>query len=127
VPKAIERVLADAGRPVRAREIHTEVEELLGRSVPISSVKNWLAKSALAEASSLVRLGLGRYMLLMLPSESGGARGTHGMPCQSRTSRPATETRELEDGCFWRRGDGRSVGSLSFLRGHLHAIPRACW
>jgi hypothetical protein len=64
VPKAIERVLADAGRPMRAREIHTEVEELLGRSVPISSVKNWLAKSALAEASSLVRLGLGRYMLM---------------------------------------------------------------
>ncbi len=44
VPKAIERVLADSGEPMRARDIHAEVEEMLGMSVPASSVKNWLAK-----------------------------------------------------------------------------------
>jgi hypothetical protein len=44
VPKAIEHVLDDSGEPMRARDIHTEVEELLGMSVPASSVKNWLAK-----------------------------------------------------------------------------------
>jgi hypothetical protein len=40
VPKAIERVLADSGEPMRARDIHAEVEETLGMSVPASSVKN---------------------------------------------------------------------------------------
>ena len=35
VPKAIERVLADSSEPMRARDIHAEVEELLGRSVPV--------------------------------------------------------------------------------------------
>src|ERR1022692_3956888 len=45
VPKAIERVL-DVGEPMRARDIHAEVEGLLGMSVPASSVENWLAKQA---------------------------------------------------------------------------------
>jgi hypothetical protein len=40
VPKAIERVLADSGEPMRARDIHAEIEELLGLSVPASSIKN---------------------------------------------------------------------------------------
>lgn len=35
VPGAIERVLRKAGGPMRARDIHVEVEELLGRSVPV--------------------------------------------------------------------------------------------
>ena len=30
---------------------------------------------------------------------SQGDRDTHGVPCRSRTSRPAAETREPEDGC----------------------------
>jgi hypothetical protein len=61
VPKAIERVLSQAGGPMRARDIHAEVEELLGRSVPVSSVKNWLAKHAQDEKPRLVRLDRGRY------------------------------------------------------------------
>jgi hypothetical protein len=63
VPKAIERVLADSGEPMRARDIHAEVEELLGASVPASSVKNWLAKQVQDQQSQVVRLGRGWYQL----------------------------------------------------------------
>ena len=63
VPKAIERVLNDSGGPMRARDIHAEVEELLGMPVPVSSVKNWLAKQVQGRQSRVVRLGRGRYRL----------------------------------------------------------------
>lgn len=63
VPKAVERVLGDSGKPMRACEIHAEVEELLGRSVPASSVKNWLAKQVQDQQARVVRLGRGRYRL----------------------------------------------------------------
>lgn len=63
VAKAIERVLGDSGGPMRARDIHAEVEELLGMPVPASSVKNWLAKNARGNADRLVPLGRGRYRL----------------------------------------------------------------
>ena len=65
VPKAIERVLREASGPMRARDIHAEVEELLGRSVPVSSVKNWLAKRVQAGDRRLVRLDRGRYRLVV--------------------------------------------------------------
>ena len=65
VPKAIERVLTDSSEPMRARDIHAEVEELLGRSVPVSSVKNWLATSAQDNQARVVRLGRGRYQLVL--------------------------------------------------------------
>jgi hypothetical protein len=65
VPKAIEGVLHEARGPMRARDIHAEVEQLLGRSVPASSVKNWLAKRVQAEDSRLVRLDRGRYQLVL--------------------------------------------------------------
>jgi hypothetical protein len=65
VPKAIERVLADSGKPMRPREIHAEVEELLGKSVPSSSVKNWLAKQVQDQKPQVVRLGRGRYRLVV--------------------------------------------------------------
>jgi hypothetical protein len=64
VPQAIERVLREALGPMRARDIHAEVEEVLGRSVPASSVKNWLAKKAQCDDARLVRLGRGQYWLL---------------------------------------------------------------
>jgi hypothetical protein len=48
---------------MRARDIHTEVEELLGMSVPASSVKNWLAKQVQDQQLRVVRLGRGRYRL----------------------------------------------------------------
>lgn len=65
VPKAIERVLADSGKPMRARDIHAEVEELLGMSVPTSSIKNWLAKQVQDGQPQVVRLGRGRYQLVV--------------------------------------------------------------
>jgi outer membrane biogenesis lipoprotein LolB len=63
VPKAIERVL-DVGEPMRARDIHAEVEGLLGMSVPASSVENWLAKQAQDPHPRVVRLGRERYRLV---------------------------------------------------------------
>lgn len=65
VPKAIERVLREACGPMRARDIHAEVEGLLGRSVPASSVKNWLAKEVQGEQPRVVRLDRGRYRLIV--------------------------------------------------------------
>jgi hypothetical protein len=64
VPKAIERVLADAGKPMRVRDVHAEVEELLGMSVPASSVKNWVAKQVQDQQPRVVRLERGRYRLV---------------------------------------------------------------
>jgi len=64
VPNAIEQVLTQAPGPLRARDIHGEVELLLGRSVPISSVKNWLAKQVQEADTRLVRLDRGRYRLV---------------------------------------------------------------
>jgi hypothetical protein len=65
VPRAIERVLGQAAGPMRARDIHAEVEDLLDRAVPVSSVKNWLAKHAQGEKPRLVRLDRGRYRLVV--------------------------------------------------------------
>lgn len=65
MPTAIEQVLREASGPMRARDIHAEVEELLSRSVPVSSGKNWLAKQAQGEQSRLVRLDRGRYRLVV--------------------------------------------------------------
>jgi hypothetical protein len=65
VPKAIERVLREALGPMRARDIHAEVEELLGWSVSVSSVKNWLAKQVHDQQSQVVRFERGRYQLVL--------------------------------------------------------------
>ncbi|MGC2372799.1 MAG: hypothetical protein WA484_02890 [Solirubrobacteraceae bacterium] len=65
MPKAIERVLVDSVKPMRPREIHAEVEDLLGKSVPTSSVKNWLAMQVQDQKSQVVRLGRGRYRLVV--------------------------------------------------------------
>ncbi|HTD57636.1 MAG TPA: hypothetical protein VK672_01975 [Solirubrobacteraceae bacterium] len=46
-------------------DIHAEVEELLGKSVPASSVKNWLAKQVQDQKPQVVRLGRGRYRLVV--------------------------------------------------------------
>jgi hypothetical protein len=77
VPKAIQRVLHEAPGPMRARDIHAEVEELLGRSVPASSVKNWLAKQAQYRQSQVVRLdsgGIGWPNALLIPGVAPAAR-----------------------------------------------------
>jgi hypothetical protein len=64
VPEAIERVLVDSRKPMRVRDVHADVEELLGVSVPASSVKNWLAKQVQDQRPRVVRLGRGRYRLV---------------------------------------------------------------
>lgn len=66
VPRAIQKVLADAVEPMPVRDIHDAVEDLLGLVVPASSVKCWLAKKAGGD-SRLVRLGRGRYQVVRTP------------------------------------------------------------
>src|SRR5450759_3923880 len=56
-PQAIERVLASAGEPMRARDVHAAVEKLLGRSVSWSSVKNWLTRSIQGDGARVARVG----------------------------------------------------------------------
>ncbi len=61
VPEAIMRVLSASVEPMRMRDIHTEVEVLIGQPVSRSSVKNWLASHVRGEHAALVRLARGRY------------------------------------------------------------------
>jgi hypothetical protein len=63
VPKAIVRILNESAEPMRVRDIHTEVETLLGQTVSPSAVKNWLARHAQGEQALFVRLERGRYRL----------------------------------------------------------------
>jgi hypothetical protein len=64
VPRAIQKVLVDAPGPMRACEIHAEVEELLRQPVPIPSINCWLTKGIRDGHPHLVRLGRGRYRWL---------------------------------------------------------------
>jgi hypothetical protein len=64
VAKAIQQVLAETAGPMRARDIHAAVEDLLGRSVPTSSIKDWLARNVQGGRPRLMRLGRGRYQLI---------------------------------------------------------------
>jgi hypothetical protein len=63
VPKAILRILSESVEPMRVRDIHTEVEALLGQSVSPSAVKNCLARHAKDDQALFVRLDRGRYLL----------------------------------------------------------------
>lgn len=63
VPRAIERVLSDAGEPMRVRDIYAAVEDRLAMPVPASSVNAWLSQNARGERPVVVRLGHGRYRL----------------------------------------------------------------
>jgi hypothetical protein len=58
----IEVVLASAG-VLRAADIHSGVEAVTGERVPVSSVKNWLARSARDTSSVVERVERGRYRL----------------------------------------------------------------
>ena len=64
VPDAIAQVLTESEGPMRAGEIHIEVERVLGRQVPRSSVKNHLASKCVGDRVLFVRLGRGRYRLM---------------------------------------------------------------
>jgi hypothetical protein len=64
VPEAIVRVLGEAGEPMRVRDVHAVVEQLLGQPVSPSAVKTWLARHAVGDRATVMRLGRGRYMPL---------------------------------------------------------------
>jgi hypothetical protein len=64
IPGAIMRVLADSVEPMRMRDIHAEVERLLGPSVTRSAVKNYLANHCQGEQPRFVRIARGRYRRL---------------------------------------------------------------
>jgi predicted hydrolase (HD superfamily) len=57
------QVLNEAVEPMQVRDIHVEVEELLGQTVSPSAVKNWLARHVQDDQALFVRLGRGRYRL----------------------------------------------------------------
>ena len=63
VPEAIMRVLSECVEPMRMKDIHAEVERLVGQTVSRSAVKNWLARHAQGDHALFVRLGRGRYCL----------------------------------------------------------------
>jgi hypothetical protein len=62
VPQAIMRVLSESVEPMRMKDIHAEVEQLLDRSVTRSAIKNWLANHVQGDHALFVRLGRGRYL-----------------------------------------------------------------
>jgi hypothetical protein len=63
VPKAIMKTLTESVEPMRVKDIHAEVEGLIGQTVSPSAVKNWLAKSVQGSHPQVVRLDRGRYRL----------------------------------------------------------------
>jgi hypothetical protein len=63
VVKAIVKVLADRGEPMRAKEIHAAVETLIGGPVSWSSVKQALATHVDGPSPRFVRIARGRYTL----------------------------------------------------------------
>lgn len=65
VPHAIMGALGASVEPMRVRDIHAEVEELLGQHVSPSAIKNWLGRNLRGEHPVVVRLGRGRYRLIV--------------------------------------------------------------
>jgi len=63
VLKAVAQVLSDRAEPMRARDIHTAVETLLGEPVAWSSVKMALASNVSGSSRRFVRVSRGRYAL----------------------------------------------------------------
>ncbi len=63
IPKAIMRVLTDPVQPMQVCDIHAAVEDVLGQSVSLGSVKSWLCKHSHGERPLFVRLERGRYGL----------------------------------------------------------------
>jgi hypothetical protein len=57
------QVLAESVEPMRMRDIHVEVERLVGRPVTRSAIKNWLAGHTGGKKPLFVRIARGRYAL----------------------------------------------------------------
>jgi hypothetical protein len=60
---ALVQVLGGRGEPMRAREVHTAVEAMLGEAVAWSSVKGALASNVSGSSPRFVRVARGRYVL----------------------------------------------------------------
>ena len=58
---AISRVLRDVGDPMHARDVHAQVEEILGEPVRWATVKATLAGNLDGPAPRFVRVARGRY------------------------------------------------------------------
>jgi hypothetical protein len=61
IPKAITRILTDAGEPLHVTEIHRAVERLLDRPVNYSSVKSCLSGGVIKPNPKFRRIAYGRY------------------------------------------------------------------
>ncbi len=61
VQAAVTRALADADRPLRAREIHQAAQKLAGTALSCNTVKDCLHKNARRPASPIERVSPGRY------------------------------------------------------------------
>ena len=66
VPRAIQRVLAEAGEPMCVQDIYASVEDRLSMPVPKTSVNAWLSQNAKGEQPLVARLGRGRYRLIRM-------------------------------------------------------------
>jgi hypothetical protein len=64
VQRAVVKVLAAAGAPMRGADIHLAVERLLGHHVSKNSVSWCLAAGARAKESRFERVAYGRYRLV---------------------------------------------------------------
>jgi HB1, ASXL, restriction endonuclease HTH domain len=60
---AVVQVLTERGEPMRAKEIHTAVEGLLGETVGWSSIKMALTRHVAGPSPRFVRVARGRYAL----------------------------------------------------------------
>jgi hypothetical protein len=63
VLKAVVQVLTEREEPMRAKDIHTAAEALLGEPVAWSSVKTALASNVAGSSPRFVRIARGRYVL----------------------------------------------------------------
>ena len=54
-------VLGEAGRPLRVREVHGAVEEVLGGPVPFSSVNEALSTHTAGDGACFRRVSYGTY------------------------------------------------------------------
>jgi hypothetical protein len=60
---AVTKVIEEAGRPLRVREVHAAVERLLSAPIPFSSVNEALSSHAVGERSRFRRVRYGTYEL----------------------------------------------------------------
>jgi len=67
VLEAVIRVLADRKEPMRARDVHSAVEALLGEPVRWGSVKKCLSSNINGTSPRFVRVSRGRYCVRSSP------------------------------------------------------------